>query len=60
MSISIKIIEFPCCFHTKEDLIKKYWESMNTLDGYLKHKPYNYPEILIFEPVPAKLIEYIE
>lgn len=45
---------------SKEDLIKEYWGSMNTLDGYLKHKPYKKPEILIFEPVPAMLINYIE
>jgi len=45
---------------SKEDLIKQYWESMNTLDEYLKHKPYKNPEILIFETVPGKLIEYID
>ena len=45
---------------SKEDLIKQYWESMNTLDEYLKHKPYKNPQILIFETVPAKLIEFIE
>jgi hypothetical protein len=43
-----------------EDLLVQYWESMKTLNDYLKYKPYNNPEILIFEPVPAKLIEYIE
>ena len=45
---------------SKEDLMKQYWESMNTLDDYLKYKPYKNPEILIFEPVPAMLIDYIE
>ncbi len=45
---------------SKEDLIKQYWESMNTFDEYLKHKPFKNPEILIFETVPRKLIEYIE
>ncbi|MFE7064542.1 hypothetical protein ACFVAD_20615 [Sutcliffiella sp. NPDC057660] len=45
---------------SKEDLMKQYWESMNTLVEYLKNKPFNNPEIYIFEPVPAKLIEYIE
>jgi hypothetical protein len=44
----------------KEDLMKQYWESMNTLDEYLKNNPFNNPEVYIFEQVPAKLIEYIE
>ncbi|MEC2076333.1 hypothetical protein [Metabacillus fastidiosus] len=43
-----------------EDLIVQYWESMTTLDEYFKHNPYNDPEVLIFETVPGKLIEYIE
>ncbi|WEG15077.1 hypothetical protein PQ478_11030 [Alkalihalophilus pseudofirmus] len=45
---------------SKEDLIKEYWKSMNTLADYLKHKPYNNPEVYIFDQVPAKLIDYIE
>lgn len=45
---------------TKEDLMKLYWASRNTLDEYLKNKPYNNPEVYIFEPVPAKLIDYLE
>ncbi|MGM0789787.1 MAG: hypothetical protein ACQEUD_06810 [Bacillota bacterium] len=45
---------------SKEVLINKYWESMNTLADYLKHRPFNNPEIYIFEQVPAKLIDYIE
>ncbi|GIN84794.1 hypothetical protein J6TS2_11800 [Heyndrickxia sporothermodurans] len=45
---------------SKEDLMKQYWKSMNTLDEYLKNKPFNNPELYIFEQVPAKLIDYIE
>ncbi|WP_077618268.1 hypothetical protein [Bacillus sinesaloumensis] len=45
---------------SKEDLMKQYWESMNTLDEYMKNKPYKNPELYIFEQVPAKLIHYIE
>ncbi|WP_226669652.1 hypothetical protein [Metabacillus litoralis] len=45
---------------SKEDLIKQYWDSMNTLDEYLKNVPYNNPDIYIFDQVPAKLIDYIE
>jgi len=45
---------------TKEDLMKHYWGSMVTLDEFLKSKPFNNPELYIFEQVPAKLIDYIE
>ncbi|WP_339171482.1 hypothetical protein MKY51_09790 [Solibacillus sp. FSL R5-0691] len=45
---------------SKEDLVKNYWSSMNTLADYLKNKPFNNPEVYIFEQVPAKLIDYIE
>lgn len=45
---------------SKEDLMKGYWESMMTLSEYLKYKPFNNPEIYIFEQVPAKLIDFIE
>lgn len=45
---------------SKEDLVKKYWSSMYTLEDYLKNKPFNNPEVYIFEQVPAKLIDYIE
>ncbi|MBS4199139.1 hypothetical protein KHA93_05655 [Bacillus sp. FJAT-49732] len=45
---------------SKEDLMKHYWASMNTLDEFLKNKPFNNPELYIFEPVPAQLIDYIE
>ncbi|MEK5038391.1 hypothetical protein [Sporosarcina sp. FSL K6-3457] len=45
---------------SKEDLMKQYWESVHTLDEFLKNKPFNNPEIYIFEAVPAMLIEYIE
>lgn len=44
----------------KEDLVKNFWSSMNTLEDYLKNKPFNNPEVYIFEQVPAKLIDYIE
>lgn len=45
---------------SKVDLMKQYWESMIPLSEYLKHKPFNNPELYIFEQVPAKLISYIE
>ncbi|MFL0583231.1 hypothetical protein ACH0B6_11690 [Solibacillus silvestris] len=45
---------------SKEDLMKNWWASMNTLEEFLKNKPYNNLEIYIFEQVPAKLINYIE
>ncbi|MFL0582600.1 hypothetical protein ACH0B6_08500 [Solibacillus silvestris] len=45
---------------SKEDLMKNYWASMNTLEEFLKNKPYNNPEIYIFEQVSSKLIDYIE
>jgi len=45
---------------SKEDLMKNYWASMNTLEDYLNNKPFNNPEVYIFEQVPAKLIDYIE
>lgn len=45
---------------SKEDLMKNYWASMNTLEEFLKNKPYNNPEIYIFEQVPSKLIDFIE
>lgn len=45
---------------SKEDLTKNYWSSMNTLEDYLKNKPFNNPEVYIFEQVPAELIDYVE
>lgn len=45
---------------SKDELMKDYWKSMLTLSDYLKHKPYDNPEVYIFEQVPAKLINYIE
>ena len=44
----------------KLDLMKQYWESIHTLDEFMKCKPFNNPETYIFETVPAMLIEYIE
>ncbi|MDQ0232626.1 hypothetical protein [Metabacillus malikii] len=45
---------------SKENLMKQYWDSMLPLSEYLEQKPYNNPELYIFEEVPAKLISYIE
>ena len=45
---------------SKEELIKEYWRSMIPLSEYLKQKPFNNPEVYIFEPVPAKLIDFME
>lgn len=44
---------------SKDDLMKEYWESMSTLTDYMKHNPFNNPEVYIFEPVPPNLIEFI-
>ena len=44
---------------SKEDLMKNYWASINTLEEFLKNKPFNNPELYIFEQVPAKSIHYI-
>lgn len=43
-----------------DDLIKKYWESMLTLEDYLKKLPYQKPEILLFQSVPSNLIQVCE
>jgi hypothetical protein len=45
---------------SKDDLVRQYWKSMLTVEEYSDSKPYKNPEILIFETVPAKLIEYIQ
>ena len=45
---------------SKEDLVKRYWQSMLTIDEYLTYKPYDNAEILIFTPVPPELLEYIK
>lgn len=43
-----------------EHWIKKYWESMVSLEQYLENKPYKEPEILIFEDVPKQIIKVCE
>ena len=43
---------------SKEDLVKQYWESMITVEEYLKRKPYKNPEILVFETIPKEFLEY--
>jgi len=43
---------------SKEDLVKQYWESMMTVEEYLKRKPYKKPEILVFETIPKEFLEY--
>lgn len=45
---------------SKEELMKEYWKSMIPLSEYLKLKPFNNPEVYIFEQVPAKLIDFVE
>lgn len=42
-----------------ENHIKRYWDSMMTLDEYLKTTPFE-PEILLFEPVPSEIIKVCE
>lgn len=43
-----------------EELILSYWGSMIPLKEYMKEKPYNNPEILLFEPVPKEIIKVVE
>jgi hypothetical protein len=45
---------------SKEELVKEYWKSMMPLSKYLVQRPFNKPEVYIFEQVPAELIEYME
>lgn len=45
---------------SKEELVEEYWKTMMPLSKYLKHKPFNKPEVYIFEPVPAELIEIMK
>ncbi|GAM12326.1 hypothetical protein [Mesobacillus selenatarsenatis] len=45
---------------SKEELMKEYWKSMIPLSAYLKLKPFNNPEVYIFEQVPAELIDFVE
>lgn len=40
---------------SKEDLMKNYWKSINTLEEFLKNMPFNNPELYIFEKFPAKI-----
>ncbi|MFE3576044.1 hypothetical protein [Lysinibacillus sp. NPDC059133] len=44
---------------SKEDLVKQYWESMITVEEYLKRKPYKNPEILVFETIPKKFLSIL-
>lgn len=39
-----------------EDLIKRYWEGMMTLEEYLRSTPFK-PEVLLFESVPGEIIK---
>jgi hypothetical protein len=45
---------------SKEELMKEYWKSMIPLSEYLKHKPFNNPEVYIFEQVPAGIIDLMK
>jgi hypothetical protein len=45
---------------SKEELMKEYWKSMIPLSDYFKHKPFNNPEVYIFEQVRARIIEFME
>ncbi|MBT2682214.1 hypothetical protein [Bacillus sp. ISL-37] len=45
---------------SKEELMKEYWKSMIPLSEYLMHKPFNNPEVYIFEQVPAGIIELMK
>ncbi|RSL31490.1 hypothetical protein D7Z54_20870 [Salibacterium salarium] len=46
-------------FPSKEELMQKYWESRMHLDDYLDldKKPYQDPEILVFESIPISLYQ---
>jgi hypothetical protein len=43
-----------------EHWVAKYWESMMTLEEYLEKRPYEKPEISIFESVPKEIIQVCE
>lgn len=43
-----------------ENWIEQYWKSMIPLKDYLRERPYPKPEVLIFEPVPKKIISFCE
>ncbi|WP_332262436.1 DNA polymerase III [Paenibacillus sp. GSMTC-2017] len=43
-----------------EHWILHYWRSMTTLEAYLLTKPYQKPEVLIFESVPKDIIQVCE
>ncbi|SDI43534.1 hypothetical protein SAMN05192534_1523 [Alteribacillus persepolensis] len=44
-------------FPSKEELMQKYWKSKVHIDDYLDNKPYQNPEVLVFESIPASLLE---
>jgi hypothetical protein len=47
-------------FDTGEDIehwIDKYWKSMVSLGQYIENKPFEKPEVLIFESVPKEIIQ---
>ncbi|MGD6977749.1 DNA polymerase III [Bacillus pumilus] len=45
---------------TIEYWIEQYWKSMIPLKDYLSKRPYQKPEVLIFEPVPKEVISFCE
>ncbi|UHA72537.1 DNA polymerase III [Paenibacillus sp. 481] len=45
---------------TIEYWISEYWKSMITLEEYLLKKPFQKPEVLIFETVPPEIIQVCE
>lgn len=50
-------------FDTGKDIehwIKLYWDSMMTLEEYLRKRPYPKPEVLIFVSVPKEFIQVCE
>ncbi|KQN97051.1 hypothetical protein [Paenibacillus sp. Leaf72] len=45
---------------TLEYWIKRYWDSMMTLEEYFSKKTYTKPEVLVFESVPREIIQICE
>lgn len=45
---------------TMSEICTQYWATMMPLSDYLLKKPYNNPEILIFEDIPRKYLSFGE
>ncbi|REK77769.1 phosphoribosylamine--glycine ligase [Paenibacillus paeoniae] len=43
-----------------EHWVRLYWDSLMTLDEYKAKKPYQTPEVLVFEQIPKEIIQVCE